>query len=113
MFPNHLYSFDLIPIELLSEIDADLSIIGNHGDKKENITYLGYLSNREMLEILPNFHIGLYTIQEERRQIGYFKYISPNRVFQYIHAGMTPILHQEMTYLVSLLKNYGIITNIL
>ncbi|MHA2104674.1 MAG: glycosyltransferase [Candidatus Hodarchaeales archaeon] len=98
-------------IELLSEMDADLSIIGNHGEKKRNINYLGYLSNKEMLEILPNFHIGLYTIQEERRQIGYFKYISPNRVFQYIHAGMTPILHEEMAYLVSLLKNNGIYIN--
>ena len=98
-------------IKSLSLHDTDLTVIGKVPPKFQNVTYLGYIPHIDLIKIIPNYHIGLQTFHGDKKEVGYFKYSSPNRVFLYLHAGLIPVIHEEMTYLRKILNDFSIVVN--
>lgn len=96
----------------LSKNDIDLTIIGNYnGPDNKNLTSLGFLTTIEMYKKLPFFHVGLNTIHQGKKEVGYFKFSCPNRVFQYLHGGLIPVIHSEMSFLKTIIGEQSIFVN--
>ena len=79
--------------------------------KFQNVTYLGYVPHTELIKIIANYHIGLLGFPGDKKAVGYFKYASPNRVYLYLHAGLIPVIDEEMIYLRKLLNDFAIVIN--
>lgn len=96
-------------IDVLSKANYDLTVIGSVPKKYDNVQYLGFIPHNNLIKQISKYHIGLRTFQPDKKVVGYYRYSSPNRIFLYLHAGIIPVIHEEMIYLRKILKDYCIV----
>jgi len=88
-----------------------ITVIGKEPLVNDRINCVGYLSFKELFLELPKHHTGLIPIPKKRERKNYIKYSSPNRIFQMISAGVTPLINTRQTYLTELLGSYCFVYN--
>ncbi|MHA1168914.1 MAG: hypothetical protein ACTSRU_13885, partial [Candidatus Hodarchaeales archaeon] len=93
-------------IQSISKTEAKLTVIGNVEKKAPDVEYLGFIPHNEISKLLSRFHIGLHTMPQDKMDVGYFRYSSPNRVFLYAHAGIMPFVHRKMIYIQKILQDF-------
>ena len=89
-------------IDLYTQFNQKLLVIGNVPKKYDFIEYLGYLSHNDYIKKLYSAHLGLIALNENR--IDSFYYYGPNRYFQYAHSGVIPVFHKNMKFMIDLFK---------
>jgi glycosyltransferase involved in cell wall biosynthesis len=72
-----------------------------------HIHSIGFLPHMEMIKRLTNFHVGLIPWIPHP----FHRFCSPNKAFQYAHAGLAVILPKSMEPVISILKDNCIVFN--
>jgi glycosyltransferase involved in cell wall biosynthesis len=88
--------------ELFSKHDmGDLTIIGSEGPPSENVSYTGYLKRDSMYAEMSKHSIGLIPFKKHWSH----QYLSPNKAYEYAHAGLYVMCTSSLTTIRETLKD--------
>jgi glycosyltransferase involved in cell wall biosynthesis len=90
-------------VDKFYELDiGNLTMIGieGHGNQKSRVTYAGFLPRREMYKEMSNHSIGLVPFKKHWSHY----YISPNKAYEYAHAGLFVMCTSSLVTISNLLK---------
>jgi len=96
--------------ETFSEFDiGNLVVIGDTGDQKSmrRIKYMGFLPRSKMYEEMSKHSIGLVPFKNH----WFHKYISPNKAYEYAHAGLFVMCTSSLVTMSNILGEHCITFN--
>lgn len=80
---------------------GDLSIIGSDGPSSRNVSYTGYLKRDSMYWEMSKHSIGLIPFKKHWSH----SYLSPNKAYEYAHAGLYVMCTSSLTTIRETLKD--------
>ena len=80
---------------------GDLSIIGSEGPSSKNVSYTGYLKRDSMYGEMSKHSIGLIPFKKHWSH----SYLSPNKAYEYAHAGLYVMCTSSLTTIRETLKD--------
>jgi Glycosyltransferase Family 4 len=87
--------------ELFSNNDiGDLCIIGSEGPYSKNVRYTGYLKRNSMYLEMSKHSVGLIPFKKHWSH----SYLSPNKAYEYAHAGLYVMCTSSLTSILETLK---------
>jgi glycosyltransferase involved in cell wall biosynthesis len=81
-----------------------LYVLGWNGPSTNNIIYRGYLNREEMYKEMANHSIGLVPFKKHWSH----KYISPNKAYEYAHAGLLVMNTSALRPISETMEGYGL-----
>jgi len=80
---------------------GDLTIIGSEGPSSQNVSYTGYLKRDSMYVEMSKHSIGLIPFKKHWSH----QYLSPNKAYEYAHAGLCVMCTSSLTTIRDTLKD--------
>ena len=80
---------------------GDLTIIGSEGPSSQNVSYTGYLKRDSMYVEMSKHSIGLIPFKKHWSH----QYLSPNKAYEYAHAGLYVMCTSSLTTIRDTLKD--------
>ena len=81
-----------------------LYVLGWNDPSTNNIIYLGYLKREEMYKEMANHSVGLIPFKKHWSH----KYISPNKAYEYAHAGLLVMYTSALRPISETMEGHGI-----